>query len=120
MSRQRCDMSNSLVSGVEQENERDDSVSSILRAVDSKCGRARGLQGEEDEHAGGGGDEQETTASTVDHERGKDSPAQVPDGENAVDEELNRLVRYACSMISDHLQVTATSNLPIESKTLPR
>jgi hypothetical protein len=57
--------------------------------VESELGRAHRLQREEDDHADGRRDEQEATASTLDHEGSADGECQVPDLQNAVDEELN-------------------------------
>lgn len=51
--------------------------------------RTGGLHREENGHAGGGGDEEQTTASTINHEGGEHGPGEVPDGEDALNEELD-------------------------------
>lgn len=78
-----------LVSGVEQEDERDDGVSRGLGAVKGESRGHGRLQREEHKHTGGRGDEEQATAGAVNHERSEDGPAQVPDGENTVDQELD-------------------------------
>jgi hypothetical protein len=73
-------------------------------AVEGELGGADGLHGEEDEHANAGRDEEEATARAVDHERGTDSPEQVPNLKNTVDEELDRRVGDA-NRVEDLVEV---------------
>ena len=81
-----------LISGIEQEDESNDSVSCSVVTPGSVEGRADGLQGEEHQHEGRRGDEEEATAKALSKVGGAQSPAQVPDLEDTVDEELDRLV----------------------------
>ena len=80
---------NLLVCGVKEENEREHSVSGVLVACLSVHRGARGLQRKEHCHTRSGRDEQQTTTQTLDHERCKTRPEEVPDLEDTVDEELS-------------------------------
>ena len=81
-----------LVTRVEQEDEGNDGVSCGVVTLSGVEGRADGLQGEEHQHEGGRGDEEEATAKALSKVRGAQSPEQVPDLQDTVDEELDRLV----------------------------
>ena len=93
-----------LVEGVEQEDERDDGVGGRMCAVDRILRRADRLQGEEEGHAGRRREEQEAAAPAVDLERREDGPEQVPDSEDAGDEQLDAVVRDADG-VEDLVQV---------------
>ena len=84
-----------LVSGVVEEDERDDGVRGGLGAVEGVLGGADSLHGEEDRHADTRHQEEEATADALDLERGEHGPAQVPDGEDTGDEELDGRARDA-------------------------
>ena len=77
-----------LVGSVEQEDEGNDSVGGVLATGLVVDGSAGSLQAEEDDHANGGSDEQEATTKPLDHEGSSQSPSQVPDLQETVDEEL--------------------------------
>lgn len=77
-----------LVCGVEQEDSGDDSISSRVILVLGVDSTAHGLHDEEEEHANGGGDEEKTTTDLVNKGGGDESPSQVPDLKDTVDEEL--------------------------------
>ena len=79
----------SLVEGVEEEDERDDGVRGGLRAVQRVLRGADRLQREEERHARGGGEEEEAAAPAVDLERRKHGPEQVPDRQDTGDEQLD-------------------------------
>jgi len=64
-------------------------VSGTLVSVKGVLGRADGLEGEEKGHTSRRGEEEEATTKAIDHEGGTNSPEQVPDGKDTVDEELN-------------------------------
>ena len=51
-------------------------------------GRAGGLQCEENDHADNGGHEKDTTANPVNEGSGEESPEQIPDLEDTVNQEL--------------------------------
>lgn len=85
----RAFANDSLVAGVEQEDKGDDSVSCGVALLLDVEGGANGLQDEEHQHANTGRDEQNTTSNLVDHGRGKQGPAQVPDLQDTVDQELS-------------------------------
>ncbi len=57
--------------------------------------RARRLEREEDEHARARAQEQHAAAGLVDERRGEERPGQVPDLQDAVDEQLDGRVRDA-------------------------
>ena len=78
-----------LVESVEEEDERDDSVGGVWRLVDGVLRRADRLDGEADGHAYAGREEEEATTPALDLERGEDSPAQVPNGQDTGDEQLD-------------------------------
>jgi len=52
-------------------------------------GGASSLETEHDDHTGARGQEQDTTTDPVNHKRGEESPEQVPDLKDTVDEELD-------------------------------
>jgi len=83
---------NSLISSVEQEDESNNSMGSRLASSVGVHSRADGLHDEEHEHTSGGGEEEDTTTDLVDESGRTESPSQVPDLEDTVDEELDGLV----------------------------
>ena len=83
------EMGNVLVESVEDEDERDDSVCSGLRTSDLETGGTDGLEAEEQQHARCRCKEKQTTTKTFHHEGGADSPAQIPNGQNGRDKQLD-------------------------------
>ena len=73
-----------LITGVEEEDERDDGVGSSGRSVDGVLRGADGLQDEEEQHAAARSDEEQTTTKTLDSEGSTDGPEQIPDGEDTI------------------------------------
>lgn len=73
-----------LIAGIEQEDESNDRVGCGVGLVESVLGRADGLQSEEQKHACGGSKEEKTTAKTLNEEGGKNSPEQIPNGEDSM------------------------------------
>ena len=100
-----------LVSGVVEEDERDDGVRGGLGAVEGVLRRADGLHGEEDRHADTRDQEEEATADALDLERGEHGPAQVPDGEDTSDEQLDVRVGDA-DRVEDLVQVVRDETVP--------
>lgn len=76
---------NSLITGVEQEDECNDCVCGGVSLVESILSRADSLQCEEQKHSPTRGEEKETTTETVHEEGGENSPEQIPDGEDSGD-----------------------------------
>ena len=86
---------NSLISRVEQEDERHDCVCGSVRPIGSKPRGTDGLDGKEDEHADGRPEEECSPADAVDEQASAESPELIPDLQDTVDEQLNRRVRDA-------------------------
>ena len=77
-----------IVRAVEQKDKCDDSMGGALVSCVSVDGGASGLQCEKNDHADNGGHEEDTTANLVNKGRGEESPEQIPDLEDTVNQEL--------------------------------
>jgi len=82
-----------VVRSVEQEDEGDDSVSGGLALSDGVTSRADGLEGKEEEHSNAGGKEKDPSPNPLDERGSSDSPCQIPNLENTIDEELDCRIR---------------------------
>jgi hypothetical protein len=77
-----------LVRGVEQEDKCNNRVSSAsVAGVREVCGHCR-LQGKEHDHATDGSQEKNPSTDPIDHRGGTESPEQVPDLKETVNEKL--------------------------------
>jgi hypothetical protein len=93
-----------LVGGIEQEDEGNDRVGSPFASGVCVDGGASSLEGEEDYHTDARTDEQYSAADPLTEERGSESPSQVPNLKDTVDEQLNGSVSNANS-VEDSVEV---------------
>jgi len=77
-----------IVRAVEQKDKRDDRMGGTLVSCVGVDGRAGGLQCEKNDHAYDGGHEEDTTANLVNKGGGEESPEQIPDLEDTINQEL--------------------------------
>lgn len=83
--------------------------------------RADSLQCEEQSHARYGSQEEETTSELVAEGRGQDSPEQVPDLQDTVDEQLGVMSGHEMAVIwTRNLTWMVGFVMPMESNTLLR